>query len=228
MFPGGIIIATLILKIVFRILKVWILLSIFGVIIFRFVPFPFTWLMFIRAFETDNYAWRYEWVSISNISPNLLKAVVYSEDQKFYTHWGFDFESIYHAANETITHNRKIGGSTITQQTAKNAFLYPARSWLRKLLEAWFTIWIELIWSKERILEVYVNVIEMGNGIYGAEAAAQYYWKKPAKKLTAREAALIAACLPNPRIYRIQKPSYAIKKRQYWIQEMMRINYLKL
>lgn len=228
MFPSGFIVATMLLNWMFRILKWGIVLSIAGVVLFRFFPFPFTWLMWIRAFETGNYNWKYEWVAMSDISPNLAKAVIYSEDQKFYNHFGFDFESLYHAANENINKNRKIGGSTISQQTAKNAFLYPARSWPRKILEAWFTVWIELLWSKERILEVYLNIIEMGNGIYGAEAAAQHYWKKTAKNLTIREAALIAACLPNPRKYLVSKPNIAIKKRQYWIQEMVKNNYLKL
>lgn len=186
-------------------------ISIFSVIVFRFVPVPVTILMLQRCVEQnidgEPMVMQKDWVSLDKISNNLQLAVVTSEDQQFLWHNGFDFEAIekaqkYNEKQKKRKRPKTRGASTISQQTAKNVFLFPQRSYIRKGLEVYFTALIELLWSKERIMEVYLNVIEMGDGIYGAEAAAQYYFHKPASKLTAAEAAGIAACLPNPRKYR--------------------------
>jgi len=158
-----------------------------------------------------------DWESFEHISPNLQLAVVCSEDQNFIEHNGFDFEAIDKALDYNSTHKKKRGASTISQQTAKNVFLWTGRSWIRKGFEVYFTFLIETIWSKHRIMEVYLNVIEMGDGIYGAQAASQIFFHKDAKYLTKGEAALIAAVLPNPRKFSVTKPSTYTRKRQGWI-----------
>ena len=182
------------------------------------MPPPITPLMLIRVVEQtfgdDPVRLKKEWVSLDKISHNMEQAVVASEDNEFLDHYGFDFEAIKRAQEYNAKHKRVKGASTISQQTAKNVFLWPDRSWLRKGLEVYFTGLIELFWGKERILEVYLNVIEMGNGIYGTEMAARTYFNKPASKLTKAEAALIAACLPNPRFYSGAHPSTFILKKQ--------------
>lgn len=197
--------------------------SITLVVFFRFVPIPVTPLMVIRYFEnpSENKTWKHDWISIEQIPKNIQVAVICSEDQKFLQHNGFDMEAIEKAYNNNKKGKRIKGGSTISQQTAKNVFLWQKRSWLRKGLETYFTFLIERLWSKERILEVYLNSIEMGNGIYGIEAASQYWFKKPATKLTAYEAAAIASILPNPRKYRAKPASAYIQKRKQWIVKQM-------
>lgn len=208
-------------------------ISILSTILFRFIPVPITPLMIIRCVEQvangEFPKIKKDWVSIDNISPNLVLAVIASEDQKFATHFGFDMEAIQKVAkqNEKLQKKGKPikGGSTISQQTAKNTFLFPQRSWIRKGFEVYFTFLIELFWSKKRIMEVYLNVIEMGNGIYGAEAASKTYFKKSAKDLSNSEAALIAAVLPNPRKWNATKPSAYITKRKNWILRQM--NHLR-
>ena len=165
---------------------------------------------------------KHVWVSKKNISKNLKLAVICSEDQNFVTHMGFDLEAIDKAIEESKTRNKRVrGASTISQQTAKNVFLWPGRSWLRKGLEVWFTGLIELFWSKERILHVYLNSIEMGNGIYGAGAAAKSYFGTTAAKLSARQAAAIAATLPNPRRYNAANPGPYVSGRISWILGQM-------
>ena len=204
-------------------------ISVLIVVLLRFIPVYVTPLMVIRATEhssaVSEMRWRHEWVPIEALSPNLLLAVVASEDQKFFAHGGFDFDSIRASLKEYLEQEkgeeRLRGASTISQQTAKNVFLWPARSWLRKGLEVYFTILIELFWSKERILEVYLNSIEMGRGVYGAEAASRYYFQKHAAQLTRRQAAAIAAALPNPREYRINPASSYIRGRIDWILVQM-------
>jgi monofunctional biosynthetic peptidoglycan transglycosylase len=190
--------------------------SIAIVIVYRFVPVPFTILMLQRCVEqkADGKEMRLnkDWVSLDKISNKLQLAVVTSEDQNFLWHHGFDFEAIskaisYNEKQKARKRKKMRGASTISQQTAKNAFLFPARNFIRKGLEVYFTGLIEVFWSKQRIMEVYLNVIEMGDGIYGAEAAAQYYFHKSAAKLNASESALIAACLPNPRKFKPNRPS---------------------
>lgn len=171
-----------------------------------------------RDVRIDNY-----WVSFRELSPHLQLAVVCAEDQDFLEHEGFDFEAIEKAYKFNKTHKRKRGASTISQQTAKNVFLWPSRSWFRKGLEVYFTFLIETVWSKERIMSSYLNIIEFGDGIYGAEAAAQHFFKKSAKNLNRQEAALMAACLPNPLIYKIDQPSGEVRRRQQWILSQMRM-----
>ena len=202
-------------------------LSIVSTIIFRFVPVPFTPLMITRMGEQladgKSIKCSKDWVSIDKISNNMPLAVLCSEDQLFMEHNGFDMKAIEKALeyNDKKKGKKLRGGSTISQQTAKNVFLWQGRSWLRKGLEAYFTLLIEVMWSKERIMEVYLNVIEMGDGIYGTEAAAQEYFQKSAAKLTAAQAALIAAVLPNPRKWSPANPTGYIKKKQQWILRQM-------
>jgi len=163
----------------------------------------------------------HDWVPFGEISPKLQLAVVCSEDQNYLKHFGFDWGAIEKAMKENEQGKRVRGASTITQQTAKNVFLWPGRSYIRKGFEVWFTLLIEVFWSKERIMEVYLNSIEMGDGVYGAEAASQYWFKKKASKLSKDEAAAIAAVLPNPLQYKANPPSTYIAKRKAWIKQQM-------
>ena len=201
------------------------ILSIVSVIIFRWVPVPITPLMLIRCGEQigteKGMILKHDWVSLEEISPKLQLAVVCSEDQNYLKHIGFDMGAIKKAMKENEEGKRFRGASTITQQTAKNVFLWQGRSYLRKGLEAWFTLLIEVCWSKERIMEVYLNSIEMGNGIYGAEAAAQFWFNKSAAQLTKDDAAAIAAILPNPLNYKANPPSGYIQKRKAWVKQQM-------
>lgn len=201
-------------------------LSIGLVILYRFVPVPVTPLMIIRlveqAFDPEKDVRLYkDWVSIDEMSRHAAQAVYAAEDQKFLDHRGFDFEAMEKAWENNKKGKRIKGASTITQQTVKNVFLWPSRSYIRKGLEAYFTVLVELIWSKERIMEVYLNVIEMGNGIYGIEAASQTFFNKSSSKLSQSQAALIAAVLPNPRRWSPAKPTGYIKGRQSWIIRQM-------
>jgi monofunctional glycosyltransferase len=221
-----------VLKKVFAVVRLLIMVfiswSIILVILFRFVPPPITPLMAIRFFEQlvdskKEVRFKKDWESIDHISPNLSLAVMASEDQLFLEHFGFDFEAIKKAYKHNSKKKTKVtrGASTISQQVAKNVFLWPGRSWLRKGFEVYFTFLIEVCWPKERIMEVYLNMIEMGNGIYGAEAASQFYFKKSASKLNRDEAALIAAVLPNPIRWSPVKPTPYILKRKEWIKRNM-------
>ena len=197
--------------------------SLFFVILYAFVDPPVTPLMVIRwidpVSEDQPYRLKKDWVPLDRISTNLQLAVVASEDNRFTEHWGFDFEAIEKAQkfNERKQGKRIRGASTISQQTAKNVFLWPQRSWVRKGLEAYFTALIELVWSKRRIMEVYLNVIEMGKGIYGAEAAAKVHFGKPAARLTRAESALLAAILPSPAKWNPARPTSYLINRQQWI-----------
>jgi monofunctional biosynthetic peptidoglycan transglycosylase len=197
--------------------------SVFFVLLYRFVNPPMTPLMVMRTFNqvfhSEKIQWKNDWVSLEEISPDLPLAVVASEDNLFLEHHGFDFKAIEKAKGYNAKKKgRKIrGGSTISQQTAKNVFLLPQRSWVRKGLEAYFTILIEFIWPKKRIMEVYLNVIEMGHGIYGAEKSAQIYFNKPASRLTRHESALLAAILPNPLKWSPKRPTSYLMSRQQWI-----------
>ncbi len=166
----------------------------------------------------SGYGLKRDYVDFDEMSPNIRLAVMASEDQLFPDHNGFDVESIKKALTSNKKKNRRVrGASTISQQVAKNVFLWQGRSWFRKGLEVYFTFMIELTWSKARILEMYLNVAEMGKGIFGVEAASQAYFKKPASKLTRTEAAMIAACLPNPKKYSVKPPSNYINRRYPWI-----------
>lgn len=215
-------------KIIFFFIKWFFILSIFSVIFFRFVPVPFTTLMVSRAIDNvlagEDIVWSHDWVPINEISPNLPQAVIASEDNLFLTHYGFDFTAIKKAIETNKKGKRLIGGSTISQQTAKNVFLWQGRSFIRKGLEVYFTVLIEIFWSKERIMEVYLNSIEMGKGVYGAQAAAKHWYGKPASKLTKLEAAGIAAILPNPLKYKASNSSTYINKRKAKIVRLM--NYV--
>lgn len=196
--------------------------STFGTVFFyRFVPVYFTPLMFIRSIESigqDKFVGMNKtWVSMEDIHPSMQKAVLKAEDYRFFEHNGFDYEAIEKAMKYNQTHKKKKGASTISQQTAKNVFLWPRRDYFRKGLEAYFTVLIEFMWPKERIMEVYLNVIELGSGVYGVEAASQKFFKKSAKTLTASQASLIAAVLPNPRKFRIDRPSAYVTSRQHKI-----------
>ena len=195
-------------------------------IIYRFVPPPFTYLMIQRLVEQkmdgEDLKLRKDWVSIDEMSPYLVRAVIASEDQHFNEHWGFDIEALQKAYQHNQKSKKVKGGSTISQQVAKNVFLWPGRSYFRKGLEAYFTILIEITWSKKRIMEIYLNEIEMGNGIYGAEAAAKKYFRKPAKDLSKRESALVASVLPNPIRWTPANPNAYIQRRQYRILRAMR------
>jgi monofunctional biosynthetic peptidoglycan transglycosylase len=200
-------------------------LSIVSVIVYRWVPVPITPLMLIRDVEQlkngKGVTMEHDWVPLEEISPKLQLAVVCSEDQNYLKHFGVDWGAIQKAMKENEKGKRVRGGSTITQQTAKNVFLWQGRSYLRKGLELWFTLLIEVFWSKERIMEVYLNSIEMGNGIYGAEAASQHWFHKSAKKLSKDEAAAIAAILPNPLRYKANPASSYIVQRKAWIKQQM-------
>lgn len=202
-------------------------LSLFSVILFRWVPIPVTPLMLIRCVEQKvdgkEMKLKKDWVSLDEIDNSMQLAVVCSEDQHFLTHHGFDFEAIDKAMEYNESHKKTRGASTISQQTAKNVFLWPGRSWIRKGFEVYFTFLIETFWSKERIMEVYLNVIEMGDGVYGAEAAAQQFFHKHASQLSRSEAAAIAAVLPNPRKFNAGKPSGYIQGRQGWIMNQMNL-----
>lgn len=188
------------------------------VLLYRFVPVPLTPLMLIRSLQSvgsDQFVGIHKyWVPLEEISPSMQRAVLKAEDYRFFEHSGFDYEAIQKAMKYNQTHKRKKGASTISQQTAKNVFLWPQRDWIRKGFEAYFTVLIEFVWPKERILEVYLNVIELGSGVYGVEAAAQKYFKRSAKNLTPHQASLIAAVLPNPRKFRIDRPSIYVMARQ--------------
>jgi monofunctional biosynthetic peptidoglycan transglycosylase len=200
-------------------------LSILWVLFYKFVPVAYTPLMAIRYTNgSSDYESRHYWMPIEEISPNLQLAVVCAEDQNFLDHNGFDYEAIKRAFSENKIKKRTKGGSTISQQTAKNVFLWPERSWLRKGFEVYFTFLIENLWGKDRILEVYLNSIEMGDGVYGAEAASDYWFNKKAKHLTRQEAASIAAILPNPRKFKANPRSNYLESRKTWIMKQMQ-NY---
>jgi monofunctional biosynthetic peptidoglycan transglycosylase len=211
----------------------WIVVAFFAstilsVVVLRWVPVYFTPLMFIRlAQQQANHqelTLHHHWVPLDEIAPSLPLAVMASEDARFLQHHGFDFKAIEQAAMRNIKHpdKRKHGASTISQQTAKNVFLWPGRSWVRKGFEVYFTGLIELLWSKERIMEVYLNSIEMGDGIYGADAVAEHHFGTTAAELTRGQCALIAVSLPNPRRFNSGHPSSYMLKRQRRILHEMR------
>lgn len=199
--------------------------SVLAVVMYRYVPVYVTPLMVVRAVEQKQadkpIKLKHKWLSLDKISHNMVQAVVASEDNLFMEHNGFDFDQIEKAIKEAKSGKRNRGASTISQQTAKNVFLWNGGGWFRKGLEAYFTVLIELLWSKERIMEIYLNSIEMGYGIYGVEAVAKEHFNKKAAKLTKREAALIAATLPNPLRYNSANPSAYMRKRQRQIVSLM-------
>lgn len=195
------------------------------VLALRFVHPPFSALMAERRiaswFQPEPYASRHTWKDLDDIAPSMGLAVIAGEDQNFPEHSGFDWAAIEKALAHNEKSRRKRGASTVSQQTAKNLFCWESRSWIRKGAEAYFTLLIELGWSKRRILEVYLNIVEFGDGIYGVEAASQAYFRKPAKRMTQAECALLAAVLPNPHRFKANAPSPYILGRQAWILRQM-------
>ena len=196
-----------------------------GIVAFSFLPVPFSAVMIERQlgawFGGDfHYVAHSDWVAMDDISPWMPLAVIASEDQKFPTHWGFDVQAIQSVLDNED--GRLRGASTLSQQTAKNVFLWDGRSWVRKGLEAGLTVGIETVWTKRRILTVYLNVAEFGHGVFGVEEASRRYFHKPASRLTMSEAALLAAVLPNPIRFRADAPSAYVRQRQQWILRQMR------
>ena len=212
-------------------LRAVIVLGVFwggGIALFSVMPVPFSAVMVERQLGAwlsgdFGYVAHSDWVSMDEISPWMGLAVIAAEDQKFPEHWGFDVASIEQAlAHNERNENRIRGASTISQQTAKNLFLWDGRSWVRKSLEAGLTLGMETVWSKKRILTVYLNIAEFGDGVFGVEAAAQRYFHKPASRLSLSEAALLAAVLPNPLRFKANAPSGYVRSRQAWIMRQMR------
>ena len=210
------------MKIVRWVLSLFFASTILAVIACRFIPVYVTPLMIIRCFQNGNFTIHHHWVSLESMSPHMPVAVMASEDSRFLLHHGFDFNAIGKAARHNISGGKMHGASTISQQTAKNVFLWPGRSWIRKGFEAYFTALIEVFWSKQRIMEVYLNSIEMGNNIYGVSACAEYNFDKTAAGLSRGDCALIAATLPNPRKFSSKYPSAYMLKRKRQIMANMR------
>ena len=218
------------LKLLRKITK-WLAVAFFGtsiltVVVYKFLPVYFTPLMFIRCsqqkFKGEDMKMSHHWVPMREISPHMPVAVMASEDQRFLLHHGFDYDAIQKAALRNIRGSgKKLGASTISQQTAKNVFLWPGRSWVRKGFEVYFTALIELIWSKQRIMEVYLNSIEMGDGIYGVDAVAMEHFHTTAARLSRADCALIAATLPNPLRFNSAHPNAYMRQRQLRIQHEM-------
>lgn len=215
-------------KIGLRILYFFFLFSVFVVSFFKWFAPPTTAFMIQKKFQlimngAKETAIRHKWVAYGDISPSMPLAVVAAEDQRFLNHRGFDLTEIRKAMEGIRKGKRVRGASTITQQVAKNLFLWPGRSFFRKGIEAYFTLLIELMWSKKRILEVYLNIAEMGERIFGVKAASEIYFKKPPSQLTRKEAALLAAILPDPLNYSARKPSAYVKSRRNHILRQMNL-----
>ncbi|WKV48718.1 monofunctional biosynthetic peptidoglycan transglycosylase [Dickeya fangzhongdai] len=212
-----------VLRIFFGVVALWVA----AILLFAFLPVPFSAVMIDRqlsAWLSGDFAYvaHSDWVSMDEIAAVAPLAVIAAEDQKFPQHWGFDFDAISAALKHNERHENRIrGASTLSQQTVKNLLLWDGRSWLRKGLEAGLTAAVELVWTKRRILTVYLNIAEFGPGIFGIEAASRQFFNKPASRLTASEAAMLAAVLPNPIRYRASKPSGYVMRRQQWILRQM-------
>jgi monofunctional biosynthetic peptidoglycan transglycosylase len=195
-----------------------------GILLFSFLPVPFSAVMVERqvsAWLTGDFGYvaHSDWVPMSEISSPMALAVMAAEDQKFPEHWGFDVDAIQSVLDKESGKMR--GASTLSQQTAKNLFLWDGRSWVRKGLEAGLTVGIETVWTKRRILTVYLNIVEFGDGVFGVEQASQHFFHKPASRLTASQAALLAAVLPNPHLFKVNAPSAYVLRRQQWILRQM-------
>jgi len=211
-------------KIFLWIISVFLIFTILWVLAYRFLNPPFTPLMLVRYVQDDNpnKVILKDWKDMDYISKNAILAAVAAEDQRFFNHHGFDFNEINNSILAYEKRGQFRGASTISQQTAKNVFLLPVRSWLRKGFESYFTILIELLWGKKRIIEVYLNIAEFGEGIYGVEAASNHYFGKSSNKLTERESAFLASILPNPRLYSKKSYSHYRKQRIGWILKQMK------
>ncbi|GAB3353404.1 MULTISPECIES: monofunctional biosynthetic peptidoglycan transglycosylase [Chromohalobacter] len=201
-------------------------LSVLLVLVFRVVPVFGSTVMLERKIESwvsgEPISIQQQWRPWASLSDNAKLAVIASEDQRFPMHHGFDFNQMQKALDAWFSGDSLRGASTISQQTAKNLFLWTGRTWVRKGFEAWFTVLIELLWPKERILEVYLNVVEWDSGVFGLEAAAQHYFGVHADQLTAAQASRLAAILPNPREWSASRPSAYIQQRSQWIRQQMR------
>ncbi|ATA25614.1 monofunctional biosynthetic peptidoglycan transglycosylase [Brenneria goodwinii] len=214
----------LIVRCLLAVLGLWLA----GIVLFSFLPVPFSSVMADRQISAwlngdFSYVAHSSWVAMDDIAPSMALAVIAAEDQKFPDHWGFDFDAINSALRHNERNTQRIrGASTLSQQMVKNLFLWDGRSWLRKGLEAGITAGVELVWTKRRILTVYLNIAEFGPGIFGVEAASRHYFNKSARRLTASESALLAAVLPNPIRFRVNAPSGYVIQRQQWILRQMR------
>lgn len=207
-----------------RVAVAFLAITVLPVLVLRFVDPPTTAFMVryrVLSLFDDAPPLRQQWVDWEAISPSAKLAVIASEDQKFADHSGFDVDSIRLAWRQGEKGRRLRGASTISQQLAKNLFLWPDRSWIRKGLEVWFTLWLEALWPKQRVLEVYLNVVEFGPGVFGVGAAAEAFFQRPASRLDGRQAALLAAVLPNPRRFSAGNPSPYVRTRAAWIQRQM-------
>jgi len=213
-------------RIFLKLILSFLFITISTVIIFRFLPIPSSSFMaqkkISNLFSDKSAQIEYDWVPMYKISNSIKLAVIAGEDQKFFDHFGIDFESILKVLSESKKNKNIRGASTITQQTAKNMFLWSEKSFVRKGIEVYFTFLLELFWSKERILEVYLNIAEFGDNVYGVEAAAKKYFKKNANQITNENAAMLAAVLPNPKRYHVNSPTQYQQKRILWIQKQMR------
>jgi monofunctional glycosyltransferase len=205
-----------------------LIFTVIPVLVYRLFDPPTTPLLWIRWIESDHDksypTFLKHWVPLNKISKNLVRAVIAAEDQKFFYHRGFDWQAVEAAIKTNLSTDKTVGASTISMQTARNVFLWQDRSWLRKSLEVWFTFLIENLWSKDRILEVYLNVIEWGNGIFGCESASLKYYKNSSITLSPVESALMAAVLPNPRVWSVDNPQLHVSDRQLKILRVMRMN----
>jgi monofunctional biosynthetic peptidoglycan transglycosylase len=213
------------IKIFFDFLIFFLIVTVMPVLVYRFVDPPTTPLLWIRWVESG-YDKAYptflkHWIPLNQISPNLVRAVIVAEDQKFYNHSGFDWYAVEAAIRINLATDKTVGASTISMQTARNVFLWQDRNWLRKSLEVWFTFLIENLWTKKRILEVYLNVIEWGNGMFGCEHASRKYYKHSSATLSPVESALMASVLPNPRTWSVLKPQPHVSDRQSKILSLM-------
>lgn len=210
-----------VLQFFLKLLIGFIILTVALVILYRFVNPPITGMMLYKLLNEKDYSYDHQWKNLEDINPKLPLSFMAAEDQRFFEHFGIDTEAIEKAIEHNKNSNNKHGASTITQQVAKNVFLFPTKSFLRKGFEVYFTLLIEIFWSKCRILEVYANVVELGPGVYGVEYAAKTYFGRTAKNVNSSQAALMAASLPNPNRYRISNPSAYMQKRQNWILRQM-------
>ena len=212
-------------KVVFDLLLVFLAFTVVPVLIYRVIDPPTTSLLLTRwaesGYEESRPVFLQHWKSLKKISPSLVRAVIAAEDQKFFYHNGFDWQAIEAAIKTNLSTDRTVGASTISMQTARNVFLWQKRNWLRKSLEAWFTILIEYLWTKERILEVYLNVIEWGDGLFGCESASRQYFKHSSTSLSPVEAALMTSILPSPRRWSVMNPQPHVYDRQSRILRAM-------
>ena len=205
------------IKIIVSILLAFLILSVLWVVVYKYVNPPVSTLMVYKYFKEQDYKISKNWVDIEDVDPMLPLAFIASEDQLFLQHAGFDIEALKKAYEKNKTAKNKVGASTISQQVAKNVFLIPNKSFIRKGVEAYFTVLIEAIWGKKRIIEVYINIVELGKGIYGVDTAANEFFNKNGEEINLNEAALMAVALPNPIIYDLSKPSTYMFRRKNWI-----------